>query len=1158
FRPCSLVSNSTPPSATDNFSNPVKLIAQDQQGTFWVAMREKGLLRWQEGKPPALFRHEPSNPYSLIDDDIRALAIDPAGKLWVGTFLGLNLYDPARGVFERYQHQAGQEKSLGSGSVRSIYFDTRGSAWIGTYYGGISYWNPDAFRFIHHQPDGTSNGLSHPVVSSFWGDQAGNVWIGTEGGGLNHWDRASDVYTHFPSLPTQKKGLSGNNVKVISGSGDSLWVGTFAGGLNLLHLKDQRWEHIDALGPATKRLSNNNVYDLLLEKEAVWIASFGGGLNRMDLKTGEISFVQHIIGQRKTLISNLVRVIIRDRSGYLWVGTNRGLDRLETIKNGEIRFQHFLEGMMISSILEASDGRLWIGTYQQGVIVLDENGKIIEQLQNLDGLPGRAAFGLLEDADQQIWVSSEHGLAKIDPAAYTLQAYNYSDGIANPEHNFNACYQTSSGEMFFGGTSGFTSFFPSRIRSNTFVPPLVFSAFTHLNQKQKPGSKGEPLLQSINETEELIFRYNQADFSLAFAALDYLNPANNQYAYKLEGLDQDWRFAKGATQVSYNLQKPGTYTFQLKAANSDGVWNPEERSIRVHVLPPPWRSNLAYAAYTLLLVLLLGGIIWFFRIRHRLQLEKLKKDQQEALHQAKLRFYTNITHELRTPLTLILGPVEELLAREADISENRKLKTIRHNAQRLMRLVNQLLSFRSLEQDQARMEAAAGNIVRFLKEVSLSFQEQARLGNVQFDFQAEEDAIRLWFDRDKLEKVFYNLLSNAFKFTPSGGEIVLSIAERQQHVEIRICDSGPGISVEARKLIFDRYYHQSPQNDATQKGSGIGLALSKQLIEMHKGQIQVGESTQGGACFQVDLPKGKEHYEPEELLHGFRDSESIDAYFLKAVHDENRQKESPLAPMKTLSHEEKQHLLIVEDNQAVRSYVCEIFTPFFQVTEASNGIEGMALAEKKYPDLIISDVMMPEMDGINMCRQIKSRVETSHIPIILLTARTGQIFRVQGVETGADAYLTKPFSPYELQLTVRNLLDLRRKTRARFETILKLEPREIAPTTSDERFLAKALDIVENQMGNTSFSVEQFARELAVSRPLLFTKMKSITGQTPNNFLKKIRLKRSAQLLQQGDDSVAQIAYQVGFSDPRYFSKCFQKEFGVNPKVYRTQAAEAS
>ena len=1149
------------------FDSKIGFIAQDSSGRFWlgaqrnpplpVPLRPEGqakravLFSWMPGSAPVHYQHHSADPYSLIDNHVRTLAVDNKGRVWVGTFLGLNIYDEASGRFFRHALEVGNPLSLGGGSVRAIHFDNRGSAWVGTFYGGVSYYHPQALRFTHHEPGRGEHELNHQVVSSFWEDALGNIWIGTEGGGINYWDRATDTYRHFEYASGSVGGLRGTNVKTVIGQGDSVWIGRFGTGLDLYRPSSGSWQTFRA-GP--NGLSNNNVYSLLLHEGQLWIATYSGGLNVMDLTSGAVRVCNRQEEEEAphAIVSNRTVVLISDASGRIWVGTREGLDRVEKQEEGPWLFHHYLRDKSISTLLCARDSSLWVGTYEEGIFVLDEAGKQIGHFGQEEGLPGHSAFGILEDENGHIWVSTERGLARLDRRDENITSYGYSDGVGNLEYNYNACYQSRSGEMFFGGTQGFTSFFPSEVRTNTFVPPVVFTQLLASNTRVRPGDKTGLLEVSLNETPHLTLPYNDANITLCYAALDYLNPAHNHYAYQLEGLDHGWKYAKGQSEVSYTLQRSGTYTFRLKGGNSDGIWNPRERRLNITVLPPPWGSPMAYGIYAALILLLLVGSFWFIRMRHRLQLDRVVIAQQEELHQTKIRFYTNITHEFRTPLTLILGPVEDLLRQGASGQVERQIQAIQQNAQRLLRLVNQLLDFRSLEHDHAQLQVAPGNFVSFAKEVFLSFREQARIKGIDYRFQSPSPELQLWYDRDKLEKVLYNLLANAFRFTLPEGHIALVLRESGDHITLDVCDSGPGVPEGLRTRIFERYVHDSVPDKHGAFSSGIGLALSRQLIDMHHGRLELIDSAAHGACFRVWLRKGKTHFSSLDILTDFKNSENLLAYLAKNRAQEH-EKPNLFGPGE--SDKPTARVLIVEDNPEVQTYIQQIFAPHFETLLAENGRNGLKQALEQSPDLIISDIMMPEMDGIELCRELKSKVQTSHIPVILLTARTGQIFRVEGLETGADAYLTKPFSPYELQLQVHNLLEARQRIRDRFRTVLKLEPKEITVTSADETFLVKAIEVVERFMDDPDFLMEIFARELAVSRPLLFTKLKALTGQTPNNFVKSLRLKRSVQLLTDSDLGVAEIAYQVGFRDARYFSKCFQKEFGRTPSEYRNHVS---
>ncbi|MEM9934114.1 MAG: two-component regulator propeller domain-containing protein, partial [Bacteroidota bacterium] len=1131
----------------------IKAILADDEGALWIGTHTKGVFKWEPStQEVAHFLPNEKVRGSLCHERVRCMGKDIQGRIWVGTFLGLSIYDHKEEVFHTYQQENGNPKSLISSSIRSIFFDSGGGAWVGTYYGGVNYYNSNSLKFENYQPQSNGRSLSHPIISSFLEDDNGNIWIGTEGGGIDYWNRKTDQFSNFVKSDGSSSGLSGNNVKTIKLRNDSMWVGTYSKGLNLYHMGTRRWEHFSISDVPNSGFSGDNVYGLLLDGGDLWIATFGGGLHIMNLSTGERTIYTHDPLDSTSISSDRTRVLLKDKRGNIWLGTNLGLNRFSPASSHG--FDRFLPNRRVYSLYESGKGIIWVGSYNDGLFALDQSGNILSHYQEKNGLPGHSIFGILEDKLGRIWVSTDNGIAKLNPKDDQITAFNYSDGLTNLEFNFNAYAKTRTGEMLFGGTEGFTSFNPQDIQVNTFVPPIVFTSLTSFNKAIQVGDASGLLSKSINNTTHLEFPYNKANFSIGFSALDFLNPENNHYAYKLEGLEQDWNYSTGASEVTYTLQKEGTYTLRVQASNNDGIWNPQERQILIQVTPPFWRSTWAYTLYPLLLALAIGGVIWFSRIRHRLQLEKLEKGQQEELHQAKLRFYTNITHEFRTPLTLIMGPTEELLAAHKG---NRQLLSIKHNSQRLLGLVDQLLTFRKLETDHGKMEAAKGDILKFIKEIYLSFQEHARIRKITYEFYADEESIELWYDRNKLEIVFYNLLSNAFKFTPDGGKIGVDLQKEEASLIIRIKDSGPGISAEKKDLIFQRFYTEGQKKDFL-RSSGIGLTVSKQLVDMHRGEISLMETEEVGTCFEVRLPMGKEHLKDHELINDFQSSENLKAYLKKSpskAPSSHLPADGQADEKVCIPEKEKRILLLVEDNQEIRQYIKETFASSYKVITAEDGEKGLDAALQHMPDLIISDVMMPKMDGISLCSHLKSRLETSHIPVILLTARTGQIFKVEGLETGADAYITKPFSPYELSLRVNNLLESRDKIRSKFIKVLQIEPKEVTLTSSDEIFLTRAMEVVEVHMDDAFFQVEQFAREMAVSRALLFSKLKGITSQTPNNFVKTLRLKRAAQLLKGSDLGVSEIAFQVGFNDAKYFSKCFQKQFDKTPTSYRQSLA---
>ena len=1123
----------------------IKACIEDAAGNLWIGTEQGGLYYWDRGAQRLRsFRYDAGSSGSLSNDRVRSLTFGPDSSLWVGTFLGLNRYHGQRRSFQRFLSDDAAENGLSNSSIRTIFFDRSGGMWVGTYHGGISYSAPGLSRFQNYTHLPKRNSISSNIVSSFAEDDRGNLWIGTEGGGLNYWDRERQAFSTYPVQGGDAKpGIAGYNVKALLKDGQRLWVGFFQVGLYAFDLQSKTFRHYEVSESETQtELNHSNVYSLLKAGGRLWIATYGGGLNVLDLSRQKFYYYHHAPSDPHSLSSDLTRVLYQDRRGQVWLGTEKGLNRVFTDSATGLpqRFQRYLPGVQVYSILEDVKGRFWVGTFSHGLFMLDPRTGRSTRFTEADGLPGHTIFGILADSSGKLWLSTNNGLSNMDPERRTFTNYHYSNGLKNIEFNFNGYYKTQAGEMLFGGMNGFTVFQPSDFSPNPVAPSVVLSELKMFEQEVRANDKTRLLSTALNNAERITFRYNEAVFAIGFAALDYLNPGSNQYAYKLEGLDKDWNYRVGQAEARYTIQRPGLYRFRLRAGNSDGVWNPRERVLEIKVLPPPWRSTPAYIGYIFLALFAIVGIFNFLQMRHRLQIEHLSKLQQEALNEMKLRFFTNITHEFRTPLTLILGPLDDLIRTHPEGELQKPLQSIRRNAQRLLNLVNQVLTFRKLESDYEHLAVVRGDLVALLRDVCQSFDESARLRNIRLRFVSVENSLIAWFDRDKLEKVAFNLLSNAFKFTPDHGEIELSVYQNSHSAFFQIKDNGIGIKAEWHEEIFRRFNERLSVPYAPVQSSGIGLAMCRQLIALHHGSIRVESAEHQGAVFIVELPLGHAHFKEEELTGG---EIPVTAPAFHPIPAE-------AAATGKLLPAHAPTLLLVEDNPEILAYVQGFFQASYRVLTAADGKAALQVARKQQPDLIISDIMMPEMDGIAFCRTLKTEIPTSHIPVILLTANSADPVLISGLENGADDYITKPFNPEELRLRVRNLLQSRKQFREKFARVLHLEPSEITVTSADEDFLRRALAIVEKHIANPDFDVEQFARELVVSRPVLFAKLKALTDQTPNNFVKTIRLKRAAQLLSQGKLPIAEVGFQTGFPDARYFRKAFQKQFGCSPSEY--------
>ncbi|MBC6994525.1 two-component regulator propeller domain-containing protein [Neolewinella lacunae] len=1097
------------------------------EGEVWIGTRNNGIYRWRytDGQVKQLV-HDPADPHSLSSDNVRDIVVGHDGHLWVGTFAGLNRYAPGREKFTRYVEDPTSGTSLSSNSIHALYIDRRGSLWVGTYYGGVDFHDDQRHRFLNFQQ--RHNGLSNDVVSAFLEDPDGGIWIGTEGGGLNYFNRQDGRIQKI--IP--KNGALGDNLKTLLLDGNAIWVGAYQHGLSRLDLNTL--EITASYRQGSRGLTNDNVYDVVRHHDTMWVATHGGGIDRIGPGGKALPAIRHRADRESSLASDNCRAMLLDRRGQLWVATDRGLDLLSD--TGTEAFRHFFPQQRIYCIAESYDGLIWVGTYSEGLYALNNDGELQAHYSRAEGIPGNTILAIVEDDSGQLWCSTNLGLARLNRQDNTFQTYDHLDGLENQEFNFNAAGKTRRGELLFGGLEGFTLFHPDAIRSNPEPPEVVFTGLKQFGQPVIPGADDGLLSGPLDGVSTLVFPYNEANFSIAFAALDYLNPSKNLYAYRLEGLDREWVQQRGNTEASYTIQSPGEYRFYVKAANGDGVWNHQARELLIRVLPPPWRTGWAYLVYALLAALLLFSVTRYYHLRNRLKLERMAKAQQEELHQTKLRFFTNIAHEIRTPLTLIVGPLEDLTSSgEGSAETQRRLQSVARNTRHLLKLVNQLLTFRKLDSGHDTLELRRLDLIASAREVYAAFAEQAIAGNITYRFLVAEPTLFVPFDADKLEKILFNLLANAFKAVGENGRVDLEIRRNGSEAEIKVSDDGPGIPREIQEQIFLRFFER--ETNARHTGTGIGLAICRQLVELHQGNIWVDSAPGAGSTFAFTLP-----------LRGAAVGTGTSSPPTPAPLPP-----SPAALAPAVNGQEKLRILVVEDNREVLAYLVSELREEYRVLTAPNGRAALELAVKNPPDLVVSDVMMPEMDGLELCTALKSDPRTSHLPVLLLTARSADDFKLEGLAKGADDYLTKPFSPRELKLRIRNTLASARTSREKITRALRLEPTVLNIASADEVFLEKALAVAEANIARPGYKVDRFARDLAVSRALLFARLKEISGHTPNNFIKLIRMKRAAQLLRDGDLNVNEVATRVGFKDTRYFTKCFRSTFGTAPTDYREQ-----
>lgn len=786
----------------DTFS-PMKIetLSEDSLGNIWIGTRDHGIIQWETQSDQLFeYRYDKANPRSISDNRVKTSLVDQEGNLWVGTFFGLNKFISPEEGFQRFIDDDFIYDDLSNNSVRDLFADRQGGIWAGTYYGGVSYLDKGTNLFSVYRKSPDENSISANIVSSFAENEEGLMYIGTEGGGLNIWDRKKN---RFESLQVSNSGISGNGVKTLLWDKEKLWIGTFQEGLNIFDPKSREFTVLRHSPNNPHTISHNNIYGLLKEENLMWMATYGGGLDLYDIQADTFSHFRYSPEDSTSISSDLVRGVFRDQDQAMWVSTEHGANRVETDDLGKLRFKHYFENIPVYVIHSDQPGEVWFGTFGEGLFRLDKkNGEII-QFTRQDGLAGNTVFGILADNNKNLWLSTDKGISCLKRDNHSFLNYSIAYGLVETEFNFNGYFQSSGGEFFFGGINGFTQFDPREIKQSSHIPSVVFTGLHAFGTDIVPGNSEGILDKPLNLVDEITFPYHKAIFTISFAALDYTNPLHNKYAYKLEDIDPQWNYRIGTPSATYTLQRPGTYTFRLKASNSKDIWNPEERVLKITVLPPPWKTWWAYTLYVLLAGLVIYSFYRFIQLRHSYQLEQVKRMEREELHEMKIRFFTNITHEIRTPLTLILGPLEDLISRLNHEAETRKsLASIQKNARHLLNLVNQLLEFRKLEKDHLSLEITREDFIPFLKEIFFFFQDVARLRNISFLFESDSENIILWFDRDKIEKVLFNLLSNAFKFTPDGGNITLSVREDTNTVTLSIEDDGVGINPDSADQIF--------------------------------------------------------------------------------------------------------------------------------------------------------------------------------------------------------------------------------------------------------------------------------------------------------------------------------------------------------------------
>lgn len=1147
----------------------IESIQSAPDNKLWVATYGNGLfLIDQQGNIEKNFSTYTTNGQALTNNNIRSLAYDNDGNLWIGTFEGLNVLTSGQDKIIQIRYEKGDQNGLSHGSVRSITKDNKGSLWIGTYFGGISIFDKDNQRFSHfyHIP-GDPTSLNYNIIGALSEDKQGNILIGTERGGVNIYNQKSHSHSVFENY--QEGIVNQVTVKsIFTDQDENIWVGTFKKGLHLINAKTGKIEEFPA--PEDKAFSylKESIINCIVQDEggSLWLGLDGlGAIVQFNPKTKRFSKTQ-VSDKLNDIVKNaFVKNITLTGKNEFWISTRgSGLIYYHPEKNIVQQKTNLLlndKPIDIKEInfLHKGGNEIWIATHGNGVVKANATTfKFEAHYFDVNGLLNNTVYGILEDPDQHLWFLTLSGISHLQNKndSETFKNYTFSSGFPIQEMNEGAFYKTNNGDFLIGGNNGYVRFNPLTLSDNQLIPSVVITDLKIANKSVVPGDNHNVLQNALQDTKEITLSYFQSVITAEFAALSYLRPENNQYAYKLQGFSEDWNYIKNNRAATFTNLEEGTYQFQVKGSNNDGVWNEEATILTINVLPPPWKTWWAFLGYSIILILgflmIRQNAIKGAKMKMNLKLEQLEKEKWKEIHQLKLKYFTDVSHEFRTPLTLITNPLEEILESEKGGKWIRKrLKTMHYNSRRMLLLIDQILEIRELETGHSKLKLSAVNLHNHLGNVVDSFKALADKKRIRLRYTSQLIQELHMVDTDKLEKIFYNLLSNAFKFTPEGGIISVEF-ERFKQIEqdwfrFLVSDTGIGIEKENIFKIFDRFYTNSSEGS----GAGIGLSLTKSLVELQKGSIRVKSARLKGSTFIIELPFSKAQNKID-LPAGNKNFTKPIPLEYSPTHNGFTTKEENLE-----ADAQEDTILIVEDIAELRNYLKEQLSKKYKILLAANGLEALEKLRKKGASLILSDIMMPEMDGFELCKQVKSEPELCHIPIILLTAKSSHINRLEGLEHGADDYISKPFIMREVKFRIKNILSNRKLLQKKFkESSLITDISTIKINSYDEKLLKKLIEIVEKNIDEPTLTVEFLSKEVALSRVHLFRKLKSITGMTPTDFIKDYRMKRATQLLATQKLSISEVAYEVGFQDVHYFGKCFKKAYGTSPSEYAKSLTE--
>lgn len=1144
--------------------NDIRCLFYDSRGFLWIGTFDAGIYVLNE--EGVIINHYGKELNSQCIRDIKEA---PDGKIWIATSNGIHIIDRDTERIDFFSAGSNFGLNLTHHSVLALFFDRSGTLWAGSYAGGVNCYNPHVNRFENYAPlidmDVSACAYSQAVEYGRY------LYIGTQGNGLLEFNRDTGICRLYKLVPDGT--FDRNIIKYLCLSDKYIYCSSSFGDVYRFCLSSKRFEKVftDQRGI----LLDDVIYQLEVRKDGDLLFGSVGkyGLSRIS-PTGKIQRKFPIQGGKNFLFSNVTCFLEIEPEIYL-IGTRYdGLYRydfknqvLRRYGEEEMSSGWCLRGIQINQIFRDSADRIWLATAGTGLCRFDMQNETFHPYVKRDGLLNNNVCAIVETKDHHLWLSTASGISEFDPERSIFRNFSYEDGIEVNEFAEQAGLLTSDGTIYFFGDNGFISFNPERFTRNDYIPPVVIENIYIDNRKLIPGPK-EILKTHIPWQNELVLDWNQSNMAIEYAALNYVASDKNTYSYKLEGFEDHWNTVGNRRIAYYTNIPPGEYLFRVIGSNNDGVMNEKGADLKITILSPLWLRWWAWLLYGLLSSWIAWLIVRYYfkqrQLKEDIRLEQLKTKAQQEFHQERNKLFTNFSHELRSPLTLIMSPLDDM-ALDPDIPPKWKdrIKLMQNNSQRLLRLVNNLMYFTKNESGNLRLKVTEEDWVEFSQEMHLLFSELALSRNIVFRFDHPQKSLTGWFDPYLIEKVYFNFLSNAFKNTPNGGHITLTLTGMDRtdlekrfgtnilpdirainsYIVLEIADSGPGIPPGEYLRIFDPFY-QVAQNEHARSGTGLGLSLSKMIVEMHRGTVWAGNADSGGALFTCVFPVERSFFKEDEFAQETKGQRLPSDCSVEIPPEEN------VPPIEPTKNKYKYTVLVVEDNADLRMFLRSCLSDHYNVMEASNARDGLERSIHYLPDIILSDLMMPEMDGLEMSRKLKNDIRTSHIPIVMITARSTASDIETGYQNGVDDYITKPFNTRILLARIRNILASREHLKERYGKQFSLESLGVEATSLDERFMQGVFKVLSGNLAKVNLELDDFCKELGMSRSNLYRKIKAITGLAPNEFIRNFRLETAARMLKESELSVSEIYVAVGFNTHAYFSSCFKKHFGISPSEF--------